>query len=267
MTASRIPGPIGIGPCEPIDDGTLVRLASPLPGPIGLHAPIGRPVDKCDGTTLSTLKREDFVISVLGGSNRNFAFKAGTYRLICARDWNHSYRASPYEIVPPEEARAILDGLAAAGTTTRAEKTALKEAVSLLPAAGSAVQQSKILLLRRAAYVAGAAPSQAPADTGSQGAKHHAPKHDRTKDVVLESIKLRLAPLPYLKSPPNWWPQQPPMPYASEPFLAELTNKSVQAALDGDGRVAYEGIPGGSCEFTFAEFSKEVEKKFSSAGV
>ncbi len=32
MVGSRIPGPLGIGPTPPIDDGTLALTHSPLPG-------------------------------------------------------------------------------------------------------------------------------------------------------------------------------------------------------------------------------------------
>lgn len=81
---------------------------------------------------------------------------------------------------------------------------------------------------------------------------------------VLHPIKLHLAPLP-LVNPPAWWPNAPPRPYASEPFTGELTNQSVAARLDGDGRVGYTELPPGSCSFKFPEFCAPLKPVFLSS--
>lgn len=82
---------------------------------------------------------------------------------------------------------------------------------------------------------------------------------------VLHPIKLHLMPLPLVK-PPAWWPQAAAKPYAAEPFGATLTNASKQGTLDGDGRVGYEQLPPGSCEFVFKDFYKKIEAALAPPG-
>jgi len=82
---------------------------------------------------------------------------------------------------------------------------------------------------------------------------------------VLHPIKLHLLPLP-LVSPPAWWPQpKAGNPYRSEPFAGELTNRSVAARLDGDGRVGYTELPPGSCSVEFRQFCEPLKPLFLSS--
>jgi hypothetical protein len=74
-----------------------------------------------------------------------------------------------------------------------------------------------------------------------------------------QAIKLHLMPLPF-NGLPAWWRQRAADPYASEPFAATLTDGPKQGSLDGDGRIGYEQIPPGSCEFQFKEFYRAIEK-------
>ncbi len=82
--------------------------------------------------------------------------------------------------------------------------------------------------------------------------------------TVLHPIRLHLVPVPLL-DPPAWWPKAAPQPYASEPFSAELTNRSVAARLDGDGRVGYTELPPGSCSFRFPDFCAPLKPLFQSS--
>lgn len=46
MSGYRIPGSLGVSTCEAIDDGTMCRCKSPLPGVLGIGGGAGRPVSE-----------------------------------------------------------------------------------------------------------------------------------------------------------------------------------------------------------------------------
>jgi len=71
---------------------------------------------------------------------------------------------------------------------------------------------------------------------------------------------LKLMPLPDLKprSAYSWWPPRPP-DYANIPYSADITDGHHDGSLDGDGRMKFEGIPGGSCGVSFATFYDDVK--------
>jgi hypothetical protein len=55
-----------------------------------------------------------------------------------------------------------------------------------------------------------------------------------------------------------WWPARPPG-YGGAAFAAEITDGHRDGALGSDGRVAFDGIPAGTCSFKFATFYDDVE--------
>ncbi len=206
MGNSRRPGPLGIGYLGPVDDGTLPRFPSPIPGPTGLYAAVGNAVRRPNSAALSN-SGVDPIIKELGGSNRNFQFGGESYRFINALNWGYASSADSYQVVPPAQAKTIVEGLASASGTSAKDRVALKDALAVLEAARAAVQPGHILMLRHVVMAPHAVSAPAPANPAQPGPMHRPQHHDRPKAIVLESIKVHLAPMPFLKSLPKWWPQ------------------------------------------------------------
>lgn len=73
-------------------------------------------------------------------------------------------------------------------------------------------------------------------------------------------IALMLSPAPDVnaRAAHAWWPVRPPG-YGGAAFTAEVTDGPRAGALDRNGRIAFEGIPAGTCCFRFATFYDDVE--------
>ncbi|MBK8754413.1 MAG: hypothetical protein IPL99_23435 [Candidatus Competibacteraceae bacterium] len=76
---------------------------------------------------------EERVIRALRMMAGNFLFEGRKFQIIRASQWLKEYSDEQYEIIPHDEARRLLEKMAAAPTLSQAEKTALQEAVALIP--------------------------------------------------------------------------------------------------------------------------------------
>jgi hypothetical protein len=113
---------------------------------------------------------EDRILQALPDRIRDFHFAGRTLRLIRRRDWRSFQEEERYQVVPADDAKQILQRLAAT-TVSRSEKAALEEAIPMLPARGFVSDGSRLLLLRLTPTRYAAPSSSAPAMTPSQMAR------------------------------------------------------------------------------------------------
>lgn len=154
MVSSRKPGPVGLDQDIPdLNDGTLVRALSPLPGVVGIDGPLSlRPAAESMPTTSPAGApgqiAEDRVIRSLQGKSKHLSVGRDVFRIVPAAEWPDFRNDERYEIVAKEEALLVIQELAALPSTSPADKAAFQEATSLLADTYGRLTDTGLLLLR-----------------------------------------------------------------------------------------------------------------------
>ena len=258
MATQRIPGPLGLeGTPVPLGRGTLQLCATGAPGPVQGPAVVENKTKKAQnfvetegqsasGGSQSAADRaaatrlpEDRVIQALPDRTRDFGFAGHTLRLVRRREWNDLQNGQRYHVVPADEARAILDKLAAT-TVSRAEKAALQEAIPMLPTRAFTAP-SKLLLLRVTPQRYSPSASSEPAMTPSQIARSQIARSPVSERHWIE-VKLvdehskGISGIDYVIITPD--------------------NQQHSGVTGEDGIARLEDIPPGQCKVSFPELDK-----------
>jgi hypothetical protein len=114
---------------------------------------------------------EDRVIGALRAKTKDFSFEGGVFRFIRADEWPDVRQDERYQIVTRDEARRIIERMAAIPTTPQGEKTALGDAVSLLVDTNVGRVRRGLVLLRIPPVRFATTRSSKPAATPSQLAR------------------------------------------------------------------------------------------------
>jgi hypothetical protein len=251
MTAQRKPGPLGVdGTAVPLDDGTLQLCATPTPGPVlAAQRPEGAPGSRKAGqqhpanaakpadTPKPEPTPEDRVLEALPERTRDFVFAGRNLRLIRRRDWRVIQLDERYQVVPADDARGILQSLAAT-TVSRTEKAALGQAVSMLPVHGITSRNDGLLLLRVTPVRYSTSSSSAPAMTPSQIARSQVKERHWIEIQLVDEDRAGIPGVDYAIITPD--------------------NQQHSGTTGEDGVARLEDILPGQCKISFPKLDRDA---------
>jgi len=253
VAGQRTPGPLGIRATSLIPDrGTLQLTVAPCPGPIGTVTDVAVPANKSASVAAgpetaphaaaSVRPPEERVLAALPQRSRNFAFAGSTLRLARTGDLRVLQREAEYQVVKTDEAKAILEKLAATPTASNSEKAALQDAAALLPA-GSIVSEGKLVLLRVVPTRTAAQSSSEPAMTPSQIARKAREEEQQQHWIEIQLVDddgHGVSGIDYLIVTPD--------------------NQKHSGVTGAGGTVRLDNIPPGQCKISFPQLDKDARR-------
>jgi hypothetical protein len=179
---------------------------------------------------------EDRVIDTLRAKTRDFSFEGAVLRIIRADHWPDVRQDERYRIVAKDEARRVVERLAAAPTTSQTERTALGETVPLLVDTSVGRVGRGLLMLRVNPVGFAGTRSISPAATPSQLATV-TEKHWIEIELVGEDG----------------------VGVAGEEYLIVTPDKQQHTGnTDSDGWARLDNIVAGQCKISFPNLDKVV---------
>lgn len=244
MATQRSPGPVGSETTPvPLDSGTLALCVMPAPGPILAAASrqARQPQSAAPGKPADTPKPEplpeDRILQALPDRIRDFLFAGRTLRLIRRRDWRSFQKEERYQVVPADDAKEILQSLAAV-TVSKSEKAALEEAIPMLPARGIVSDSSRLLLLRLTPTRHHAPSSSGPAMTPSQIARSQVKAQHWIEIQLVDEDGAGIPGADYVIVTPD--------------------NERHSGVTGKNGIARLDDIPPGQCRITFPELDRDA---------
>jgi hypothetical protein len=251
MTGSRLPGPFGLTHVpDLLHDGILSRSATSRPGPVASNlisirltpmpasTPASQPAESAETQSAAAEKR---VISVIHARSPTFFLDGRAFRLIRAGQWSPKKYEAGHELLPLNEARAILKRAASNPRTSKPEREALEEAASLLADPRARRLESGLLLLRQRPARRYTAPKSSEVVTPSQLARLI-----REKEQTEHWIEIELV-LPDGKA------------VVGERFrIVAPDGREINGVTDSRGRARVDGIfAEGACAISFPDLYDE----------
>lgn len=248
-----MPGPEGIRPSSgTLDDGTLLRRRSAVPGPVQARLLVGeqskaqsavrpRAATAGNGAT-RTWTAEERVISSLRARSSDFALEGRFFCFIPAVHWPIVRKDESYQIVPASEANQVLAKLSAAPNVPRHEILALSEIADMLTDTVTQHTDAGILLLRKTPIRHAAAASGGMALTPSQLLRLRTKEKHWIEIELVDENGEAVAGEEYLIVTPN--------------------NASHSGVTDPAGYARLDGIDPGSCRVSFPRLDKDTWRPY-----